>query len=183
MDRSVRGVAAQRRTESRPSGQWTGQEARWAALRTDVRRRDVRPRDVHSPDPPAACPERVGPAGAWEGGPAAASDAAREEDRVADREEASEDGPAAASDAAREEVPVAGREEVPVAGREGVSGDGPAAASGAGREEVPGDARVGRNGDCRVAARARRDAVRSRYGPVRCYPDCCRRGNSRTNLQ
>ncbi|OZD79712.1 hypothetical protein CH273_16305 [Rhodococcus sp. 05-339-2] len=109
--------------------------------------------------------------------------AAREEVQDVGREEASGDDPAAASDAAREEARVAAREEVPDADRQGASGDDPAAASDAGREEAPGDDREDRNVDCRAAARARRDAVRSRYGPVRCYPGCCRRGNSRTNLQ
>ncbi|CCQ14093.1 Glucosyltransferase [Rhodococcus sp. AW25M09] len=138
-----------------------------------------------------ARPVRVDSAAAWDVDPAGGPDADREADRVAGQEAAWEDDPAAASGAAREADPVVDQGEGPVADREAAWEDDPAAASGAGLTEAPGaglteapgDAPVDRSAGCRVESRARRDGVRSRYGQVRRYPGCCRRGNSRTDLQ
>ncbi|OZD43960.1 hypothetical protein CH266_21995 [Rhodococcus sp. 06-1474-1B] len=120
-----------------------------------------------------------------------ASDADPEADPDVGRREASAVDPAVASDAAQEGARGAGPEAVPDADPEVASAVDPAVASDAAREavadadpeEVPDDVRADRNGGCRAVVRARRGAVRSRYGQVRCYPGCCRRGNSRTNLQ
>ena len=111
-----------------------------------------------SPNPTAVGPERVGHREVADADPEAVRVADREEVRDVDQGVA-RDGPAEASGAAREAV------------------------QDAEREEAPGDARVDRNVDFHAEALARRGAGRSRYGQVRCYPGCCRRGNSRTNLQ
>ncbi|GHP17890.1 hypothetical protein RN2511_026260 [Rhodococcus sp. NKCM2511] len=128
-----------------------------------------------------------------------ASDADPEADPDVGRREASAVDPAVASDAAQEGARGADPEEAPDADPEVASAVDPAVASDAAREAVrgadpeavadvgpvgvPDDVRADRNGGCRAVVRARRGAVRSRYGQVRCYPGCCRRGNSRTNLQ
>ncbi|OZF37714.1 hypothetical protein CH294_09135 [Rhodococcus sp. 14-2483-1-1] len=128
---------------------------------------------------------------ASEAGPEAASAADPAEDQDAAQAEASEADPEAASDADRAEVQdavpgevrVADRGEASVADPEAASDAGRAQASAADRAAVLGDARADRNACCRAGAPARRDAVRSRCGQVRCYRGCCRRGNSRTDLQ
>ena len=115
--------------------------------------------------------------------PGVASDAAPEEVRVAARVAASEADLAVASDAAPEEVRVADRVAASEADPAAASDADRAQTSDAARAEARADVRADRNACCRAAALARRDAVRSRYGQVRWYPGCCRRGNSRTNLQ
>ncbi|OZC88834.1 hypothetical protein CH254_13390 [Rhodococcus sp. 06-412-2C] len=128
---------------------------------------------------------------ASEAGPEAASAADRAQASDADRGEASVAGPEAASaadraevqDAVPGEVRVADLGEASVADPEAASAADRAQASDADRAAVSGDARADRNACCRAGAPARRDAVRSHYGQVRCYRGCCRRGNSRTDLQ